>query len=166
MKSTRSPREFDQNKSDVTSISGYVINKNRSRGAKHGASERQKMYYHAKQMLKKARQGKHGGHPTILSRRYACDEYRKSLSDIGWREHHTILYDRIALEKHIYQAARAERIQISKNWILTAKLNEELNSHSINDPTLLKRKENANDCMTSTWQEPDKNAEIFLAVNK
>ena len=29
-------------------------------------------------MLKKARQGKHGGHPTILSRWHACDEYRKS----------------------------------------------------------------------------------------
>ena len=31
-----------------------------------------------------------------------------------------MLYDRIALEKHIYKATRAERIQISKNWILTA----------------------------------------------
>ena len=31
---------------------------------------------------------------------------------------------------------------------------EELSNHSINDPTLLKRKENANDCTTSTWQGP------------
>ena len=59
MKSTRSPTEFDQNNRDVTSIPGYVIKKNRSRGAKHGASERQKMYFHAKQMLKKFRQEKH-----------------------------------------------------------------------------------------------------------
>ena len=121
MKSTRSPTEFEQNNRDVTSIPGYVIKKNHSRGAKHGASERQKMYFQAKQMPMKARQGKHGGHPTILSRWYACDEYRKSLSDIGWREHHIILYDRIALEKHIYTATRAERIQIANNWILTAK---------------------------------------------
>ena len=71
-------------------------------------------------MLKKARQGKHGGHPTILSRWYAEEEYRKSLSDIGWTEHHIILYDSIALETHIYKATRAERIQIAKNWILTA----------------------------------------------
>ena len=35
-------------------------------------------------------------------------------------------------------------------------LKEELSFHSINDPTLLKRKENANDCMTITWQEPNK----------
>ena len=72
-------------------------------------------------MPMKARQGKHGGHPTILSRWYACDEYKKPLSDIGWREHHIILYDRIALEKHIYTATRPERIQIANNWILTAK---------------------------------------------
>ena len=95
MKSTRSPTEFDQNKCDV------VFKKNRSRGAKHGASESQKMHFHAKQMLKKARQGKHGGHPTILSRWYADDEYRKSLSDIGWREHHITLYDRIVRETRI-----------------------------------------------------------------
>ena len=30
-----------------------------------------------------------------------------------------MLYDRIALEKHIYVATRAERIQNSKHWILT-----------------------------------------------
>ena len=97
-----------------------MIKKNRSRGAKHGASERQKMYFRAKQMLKEARHGKHGGHPTILSRWYRDEEYSKSLSDIGWRGHHIISYDRIALEKHTYKAARAERIQIANNWILTA----------------------------------------------
>ena len=113
--STRSPTEFDQNHRDVTSIPGYVIKKNSSRGAKHGATERQKMYYHAKQMLQKARQGKHGDHPTRLSRWHTCDEYRKSQSDFGGREHHIILYDRIAVEKHVYTATRPERIQIAKN---------------------------------------------------
>ena len=120
MKSTRSPTEFDQNNRDVTSIAGCVIKKNRSRGARHGASERQKMYYQAKQMLNKARQGKHGGHPTTLSRWHGDEEYRKWLSDIGWREHHITLCDKIALEKHIYKATRAARIQIENNWILTA----------------------------------------------
>ena len=100
MKSTRSPTEFEQNNREVTSIPGYVIKKNRKRGVQHGASERQKMYFQTKQMLKKARQGKHGGHHTILSRWYADEEYRKSLSDI--------------------EATRAERIQIANNWILTA----------------------------------------------
>ena len=43
----------------------------------------QKMYYQARQMLKKARQEKHGLQPTVLSRWYAEEEYRKSLSAIG-----------------------------------------------------------------------------------
>ena len=71
-------------------------------------------------MLKKARREKHGSHLTILSRWYADADYRKSLSDIGWREHHIILYGRIALEKHICKATKAERIQIANDWILTA----------------------------------------------
>ena len=54
MKSTRSPTEFDQSNRDVTSIPEYVIKKNSSRGAKHGPSERKRMYHQAKQMLKKA----------------------------------------------------------------------------------------------------------------
>ena len=70
-------------------------------------------------MLKNARCGKHGGHPTILSRCYGSESYRNSLYDIGWREKHMTLYVRIALEKHIYNATRAERIQNSNNWILT-----------------------------------------------
>ena len=115
--STRSPTEFDQSNRDVTSIPGHVVKKNNSRGVKHGPSERQQMYYQARQMLKKARQGKHGRHPTILPRWYA-DENRKSLSATGWKEHHIMLYDRIAVEKHIYTATRAERFENSKHWIL------------------------------------------------
>ena len=78
------------------------------------------MHFHAKQMLKKTRQGKHGGHSAILARWYASESYRKSISAIGWREHHILLYDRIALEKHFYKATGAERIQMANNWILTA----------------------------------------------
>ena len=75
-------------------------------------------YYQTKQMLKKARQGKHSRHSTILSRWYASESYR-SLYAIGWREKHIMLYDRIALEKRIYVATEAERIQNPKHWILT-----------------------------------------------
>ena len=120
MNSTRSPTEFDQNNRDVTSIPGYVIKKTEALEPSTVLLKYKKMFFHAKQMLKKARQGKHGGHPTILSRWYADEEYTKSLSDIGWRKHHIRLYDRIALETHIYKATRAERIQIANNWILTA----------------------------------------------
>ena len=121
MTSSRSPTEFGKNSRDVTSIPGYVIKNNSSRGAKHGPSEKQEMYNQANQMLKKARQGMHGGHPTILSRWYNDERYRKSLYDIGWREHHIMFFDRIAVEKHIYIAVRAERIHYSKHWIITAK---------------------------------------------
>ena len=79
-------------------------------------------------MLKKARQRKHGRHPTIISRWYASESYRNSLYTIGWREKHIMLYDRIALEKHIYVATKAERIQNSKHWILT------LNAEGLQQP--------------------------------
>ena len=45
-------------------------------------------------------------------------------------------------------------------------MQKDLSNHSINDLTLLKRKENANDCTTSTWQGPSKTTEPSLAVNK
>ena len=70
-------------------------------------------------MLKKARQQKNGRHPTIVSRWYASESYRNSLYAIGWREKRIMLYDRNALEKHLYVATKAERIQNSKHWILT-----------------------------------------------
>ena len=120
MKSTRSPTEFDPEQ-PRRHPNPWICDEN---GIKHGASERQKMCFHAKQMLKKTRQEKHGGHPTILSRWHADADYRKSLCDIGWREHHIILYDRIALEKHIYKATRAQKIQITNNWILTVNSEE------------------------------------------
>ena len=70
-------------------------------------------------MLKKARQKKHGRHPTIISRWYADEEYRKSLWAVEYGEQQIMLFDRIALEKHHYTVTKAERIQNSKHWILT-----------------------------------------------
>ena len=55
---------------------------------------------------KKARQKKHGRHPTKLSRLYARELQRTSLRAIGWRKKHVMLYDRTALEKHIYVATK------------------------------------------------------------
>ena len=77
-----------------------------------------------------------------------------------------MLYDRIALEKHIHVATRAERHQNSKHWILT--LNAEGPQQPLNQrPDFAQaRKEDANDCTTSTSQGPKKNTEPILAVNK
>ena len=61
------------------------------------------MFYKAKQMLKKARQGKHGSHPTILSRWYEQEEYRKSLAEHNINEKEIMLFDRIALKDTTFQ---------------------------------------------------------------
>ena len=57
-------------------------------------------------MPKKARQGKHGNHPTILSRWYEQEDYPKSLAE------HNIG------EGHDCTATRVERLQNAKHWIL------------------------------------------------
>ena len=124
-KSSQRTKELDKNNYDVSSIPGYVIKKNSSRGAKYGSSEQQRMYYKAKEMLLKDLQEKKGTdaiHPYFA--RWNNDyKYRKSSSDIGWTEEHIMLHDIIALENHSYVATQAERIRNSTHWILT--LNKE-----------------------------------------
>ena len=100
MKYSRSPTTLEKTNRDFSSIPGLVIKKNSSRGPKRGASERQVMFYRAKQMLKKARQSKHGSHPTILSRWCDQEDYRKSLAEHNIGEKEVMLLDRIALERH------------------------------------------------------------------
>ena len=70
LKYSRSPATLQKTNCDFTSIPGFVNKKNSSQGPKHGVSEGQVMFYRAKQMLKQARQTKHGSHPTMLSRWY------------------------------------------------------------------------------------------------
>ena len=107
-----------------------------------------KMYYQAKRMLQKARQGKHGRHPTILWRWNGFEDYRNSLSATRWKEHHITLYDRIAMEKHIYIATRAERIQFSKHWILTA------NAEGRTQQSLIQRPETNQTHGSTNWERP------------
>ena len=116
LKYSRSPTTTQKANQDFTSIPGFVIEKISSRGPKHGASERQIMFFKAKEMLKKAREPEHGGHPTILARWYAQKGYRNSLAkhNIGEK----MLYYRIALERHDYGATRAERVQNANHWVL------------------------------------------------
>ena len=125
MKYSRSPTTFQKTNCDFTSIPGFVIDKkNSSRGRKHGVSERQVMFHKAKQMLKKARQGKHGNHPTIFLRWYEQQGYRKSLAEHNIGEREVMLFDRIALERHDFSDTKAERLQNAKHWIL--RLNADL----------------------------------------
>ena len=107
----RNDKEVDKSNNDVVSIPAYVIKKNNKRGARHGASERQRVYNMAREMLHKASQEKHGEHSSILARWLSDNRYRKSLSDIGWTKKDIMLFDRIALDNHRYVATRAERSQ-------------------------------------------------------
>ena len=75
-----SPPTTQKANCDYTSIPGFVNEKNSSRGPKHGQSERQIMFFKAKEMLEKARSEKHGSHPTILSRWYEQERCRKSIA--------------------------------------------------------------------------------------
>ena len=118
LKYKRSPTTFQKTNCYFTSIPSFVIKKNSRRGPKHGVSERQVMFYRAKQMLKKARQAKHGNHPTKLSRWYAQEKYRDSLAKHNIGEKVVLFFGRIALERHDYTATRAERLQNAKHWIL------------------------------------------------
>ena len=111
-------KEVDKSNNDVVSIPGYFIKKNDKRGARHGPSERQRMYYKAQEMLHKAGQKKHGGHSSILARWHNEYSYRDSLTRIGWTEQDIMLFDRVVLENHSYVATRAERIRNSEHWIL------------------------------------------------
>ena len=97
--------------------------KNLTHGAKQGASEWERMYNKAKDMLQKARQPKHGGYKTILERWHKDDNYRKYLSEIEWTAEQIIQYDELALEDHNYIATKEERTRNEKSWVL--KLNEE-----------------------------------------
>ena len=118
LKYSRSPTTLQRINCDFTSILDLVIEKNSSRGPKHGVSEREVMFYKAKQMLKKARQGKHGNHPTILSRWYEQEGYSKSLAEHNIGEKDVMFFDRIVLEKDDFAATKAERLQNAKHWIL------------------------------------------------
>ena len=102
-------QKLDKNSYDAVSIPGYVIKKNSDHGAKHGRTERQRI---------KARQCKHGGHNTILERWRKDDEYRKSVSEIGWTKEQIIQYDELAVEEHFDSATKGERTRNENNWVL------------------------------------------------
>ena len=118
LQSSQRTRELDKNNYDVLSIPGYVIKKNTIRGAQHGPSERKRMYHKAKEMLQKALQPKNGGHKSILGRWHKDDQYRNSLSLIGWTEEQINAYDKIALKAHSNVATNPEIIQNTKYWVL------------------------------------------------
>ena len=112
-------KEVDKSNNDVVSIPGYVIKKNNKRGARHGPSERQRMYFKAQEMLYKAGQKKHGGHSSIFARWHS-----------GWTEQDIMQFDRLALDNHSHVTTKAEMIRNSEHWIL--KLNQDGTQRPLN----------------------------------
>ena len=56
---SRNEKEVDKSDNDVVSIPGYVIKKNNKSGATYGASERQRMFHKAKEMIKRNMEDTH-----------------------------------------------------------------------------------------------------------
>ena len=78
---------------DAVPVPGNAPKKNNKRGARHGPSERQRMYYKAEEMLHKAGQKKHGEHSSSLARWHSDYKF--------------MLFDRIAIENHSHDAAKS-----------------------------------------------------------
>ena len=85
LKYKRNPTTRQKEDYACTSIPGFVIKNDRSGGPKHGQSERQIMFFKAKDRLRKAKNKTNGNHPTILSRWKADEEYRKIVGTYRYR---------------------------------------------------------------------------------
>ena len=95
--------EIDKGNNDVVSIPGYIIKKNNKCGARHGPSERQRMYYKAKERcyITRVTRNMENAHPFLrdgsatASTESRCQTLdglsRKScyLTDLPWKIIHT-----------------------------------------------------------------------------
>ena len=108
-------RQYSKDSFDKLSIPGYVIKKNQSRGPRHGQSLCQTMYHKARDVLRKAQNGKNGYCETVLERWYKDAQYRANLSEHGWTEEQIRQYDALALEVLSCEATPEKRRRWEKN---------------------------------------------------
>ena len=118
-------RQLNKERYDVLSLSNYVIKKNPSHGARHGPTERKRIYHKAHNMLRKARKKKCN---TMLERFQTDSLYRDSLTKIGRDDKIIIACDEIAKEDLSYGATRGERNRNENSWRL------ELNAEGVTGP--------------------------------
>ena len=134
------------NRHDVLSIPNRVIKKGPSLGARHGNTERQRIYHAAHVSSQKA---KKKGFISILDRFLKCHIYRQSQLDIGETVDHCARLDETAAEDHSYIATAAERARRENTWILV------LNSSVPNGP--MNQREDYQDAIRikeCSYQEP------------
>ena len=102
-----------------------MIKKESSLGARHGPTERQRIYFQAHNTLRKAT---NKGHSTTFDRILNSPRYGDSLTKIGWDEHIFAACDAIASEYHSYIATKWERSRSENSSKLV------LNSEGANGP--------------------------------
>ena len=105
-------RQLNKERFDVLSIPNYLIKKNPSHGARHGPTERHRIYHKAHNMLRKA--------------------HKRSTTPY-WKDSRTILYtciayDEIAKADHTHVATKGERSRHENSWGLI------LNAEGANGP--------------------------------
>ena len=147
MQPTERNRQLNKARYDVLSITGYVIKKNPTHGARHGTSMRQRMYYKAPEMLKKARKHKNGGYENILDRWHKRWQIPQVFVRywVGWGTDHRIRWNRIrrpflrgytfvcgymagrksertSLEK-FFECRRYSRANVSAQWLYRSEAN-------------------------------------------
>ena len=150
--------------------------KNLLRGAKHGASERQRMYHNDKFMLQKARQPKHGGYKTILERWHNDDKYRESLSD-NWVDLKNKIFSMTNLHWKITPTLQQEGKEIVmrkvgySSWIKKVLKDQWINDQiSLKQMLLsnrcpLKQNEKWKDCVMNMWKRLQKETHPFILYN-
>ena len=89
-----------------------------SHGARHGNTERQRIYHAAHVSSTKAEKM---GFTSILDRFWKCPIYRRSQMDIGWTEDHCARLDEIAAGDHSHIDTAAERARRENTWVLVLK---------------------------------------------
>ena len=114
LESTDKTRKMNRDRFDTLSIPNYVIKKGPLHGARHGNTERQRIYHVAHVAAKKA------------------NDFNPSWIAIGWDEAFCANYDIISPEDHTCVYTAAEHRRLENSWIV------QLNSQGRNGPVKLR----------------------------
>ena len=155
-------RQLNKDRYVVLSIPNYVIEKGPSHGARHGPTERQRIYHKAHNTLRMANEK---GYKFMLAWFLNSPRYRDSLTNIGCDENTCAAYDAIASKDHSYVATRWERSRNENSWQLV--LNSEVQMDQwISAMTTKKQKRLVTSGTEDTQQLQDVVTQEFILENK
>ena len=112
---TEKTRQMNRDRFDALSIPHYVRKKGPLHGARHGNTERQRIYHAAHNAAKRA---KKKGNKSILDRFQNCPIHRASQLAIGWDEAFCANCDNISKEHHTYVYTADEHKRLETSWVL------------------------------------------------